>query len=178
MSQEQKEFAHKTLVKYAPHPYIWIKNCKALPTGIGLYSDQLELSREELPPIDDALIKIYPMVWKNKYTGKFSLQMHGCCVEDLIVDGVPIGNLVEVRKIVYNLMRPGIDPSRVYTHEWQEGDLAVFCNRSLWHTVVGSLKENDIRVFHQCNLVGSEAPIPADPFNKDENESNKRFKTV
>lgn len=81
---------------------------------------------------------------------------------DLIVDGKPIGELIRVREIVYELMRPGIAPSKVYTHEWVEGDLAVFCNRSLWHTVVGTMNDDDIRIFHQCNLAGSAEPLPAD----------------
>ena len=165
LTLEQKVFAHKTFIKYAAHPYIWMKNTKALSNGLGLYSDNLELSKDELPLIEESKIKIYPMIWKNKYTGKFSLQIHGCCVEDLITDGIPLNNLQKSREIVYELMRPGIDPSRVYCHEWKEGDFALFSNRSVWHTVVGSMNSDDIRIFHQCNLAGSEEPIAAeDPF--------------
>lgn len=163
LTPHQREFAHKTLVRYAPHPYIWIKNARALGNGLSLYSDNLELTTDELPPIDPQHIKTYPMVWKNRHTGKYSLQIHGCCVQDLIVDGVPMNNLIQAREKVYELMRPGIDPSRVYTHEWQAGDLTIFSNRSVWHSVVGTMQPSDVRVFHQCNLAGSDEPLAAEP---------------
>lgn len=163
LTPEQKEYAHKTLVRYAPHPYIWIKNARALSNGLSLYSDDLELPINELPPVDPLHIKTYPMVWKNRITGKYSLQIHGCCVHDLIVDGIPMNDLKQAREKVYELMRPGIDPTRVYTHEWKPGDLTLFSNRSVWHTVVGTMNADDVRVFHQCNLAGSEEPLAADP---------------
>ena len=34
----------------------------------------------------------------------------------------------------------------------------IFNNRSVLHTVTGTLKEEDKRVFRQCNLAGSDAP--------------------
>ena len=131
-----------------------------IPNGLGLYSEGLELSPEELPPIDGSLIKTYPMVWKNNVNGKPSLQIHGCCVKDLIIDGQAVGDLSKVRDIVYEIMRPGIAPAYVYTHDWEIGDLVIFSNRSVWHSVVGTLKPDDVRVYHQCNLAGS-APVIA-----------------
>lgn len=163
LTPEQKAFAHKTLVRYKAHPYIWIKNAKALGNGLGLYSDGLEVPDAELPPIDEAYIKIYPMVWQNRETGRYSLQIHGCCVEDLITDGVSLGDVVKAREVVYSLMRPGIAPAHVYTHDWLEGDLAVFSNRSVWHSVVGTMTDEDSRIFHQCNLAGSNEPLPVGP---------------
>lgn len=160
LSPKLKERALKTMVKYAPHPYIWIKHAKALSTGLGIVSEGLELPLNELPPIDDALIRTYPMVWRNKLTGKPSLQIHGCCVIDLIVDGASIGDLVKVREMVNETMRPGIAPERVYCHDWTEGDLVIFSNRSLWHTVVGTIPPELCRVSHQCNVAGSSPPLP------------------
>lgn len=160
LSAEQKAFALKTMIKYAPHPYIWIKNAKAHSTGLGIVSEGLELPVEELPPIEEEHIKVYPMVWRNALNGKPSLQIHGCCVLDLIVDGVPMGDLAQVRAKVYELQRPGIAPSRILAHEWKEGDLVLFSNRSVWHTVVGSLAPDVNRVYHQCNVAGSSPPLP------------------
>lgn len=57
-----KELAFKTQVKYAAHPYVWISKAKAHSTGLGMVSEGKELSKEELPPIDEKDIKIYPMV--------------------------------------------------------------------------------------------------------------------
>lgn len=154
-----KEFALKTKVKYAPHPYIWIKHAKALPTGLGIVSEGLELPLDQLPPYDESLVRIYPMVWKNRQTGRLSLQIHGCCVQDLITDGVAIGDLNRVRTKVNEIMRPGIAPQHVYLHDWEEGDLVIFSNRSVWHSVVGTLQPEDKRIFHQCNLAGSLPPL-------------------
>jgi alpha-ketoglutarate-dependent taurine dioxygenase len=56
-------------------------------------------------------------------------------------------------------MRPAIAPARVYAHAWRDGDLVIFHNRAVWHSVVGSLRPTDVRVYHQCNLAASEPPL-------------------
>ena len=60
---------------------------------------------------------------------------------------------------MYEIMRVGIAPKLVYAHDWSAGDLVIFNNRGVWHSVVGTLKASDKRVFHQCNLAGSEGPL-------------------
>jgi alpha-ketoglutarate-dependent taurine dioxygenase len=155
---ELRDLALRTQVRYAPHPYIWLKNARALPTGLGLYTEGREIPKDELPPWTADKVKTFPAVWKNPVTGALSLQLHGCCVDDLIIDGVPVGDLAKTRAIVQSLMRPGIAPRRVYAHEWQPGDLVIFNNWGVWHTVVGTLRPSDVRVYHQCNLAASEAP--------------------
>lgn len=57
-----KELAFRTKVKYAPHPYLWMSKAKAHSTGLGMVSEGKELTPEELPPIEEDAIKIYPMV--------------------------------------------------------------------------------------------------------------------
>jgi xanthine dioxygenase len=161
LSPSQKDWALKTKVRYAPHPYVWIRNARALSSALGLVSEGRELRREELPPHEESKVMTLPLVWSNPLTGKPSLQAHGCCVEDLIVDGQPVSNLAESRRLLYELMRPAIAPSRVYAHPWQPGDLVIFNNRGLWHSVVGSLRPTDVRVYHQCNLAASEGPLAA-----------------
>ncbi len=39
LSPEQQRFARRTQVRYAPHPYVWIKNARANSTGLGLVSE-------------------------------------------------------------------------------------------------------------------------------------------
>ena len=56
-------------------------------------------------------------------------------------------------------MRPAIAPRKVYAHPWRPGDLIIFNNRGVWHSVVGALRPGDRRVYHQCNLASSEAPL-------------------
>jgi alpha-ketoglutarate-dependent taurine dioxygenase len=158
LSSAQREFALNTSARYAPHPYVWMKKARARSNGLGLVSEGRELRRDELPPYEEEKVTTLPLVWKNPVTGRRSLQLHAYCVEELIVDGKPIGDLTECRRLLYELMRPAIAPSRVYAHPWRPGDLVIFHNRGLWHSVVGSLKPTDLRVYHQCNLASSEPP--------------------
>ena len=159
LSSEQRDFAERTVARYAPHPYVWMRKARAMPDGLGLYSEGRELARGELPPFAEEEIVTLPLVWANPVTGERALQAHPCCVEDLLTDGVSVGDLAECRRILRSLMRPAIAPRKVYAHRWQAGDLVIFNNRGVWHTVVGSLRPTDHRVYHQCNLASSEAPL-------------------
>jgi len=161
LSPSQRAWALKTRVRYAPHPYVWMRNARALSTGLGLVTEGRELRRDELPAYEEDKVMTLPLVWANPLTGRQSLQLHAYCVEDLIVDGQPIGDLAECRRLLYELMRPAIAPSRVYAHPWEPGDLVIFNNRGLWHSVVGSLHPTDLRVYHQCNLAASEGVTAA-----------------
>ncbi|KAI7857809.1 hypothetical protein BDC45DRAFT_499427 [Circinella umbellata] len=160
LPQDLKELAFRTKVKYAPHPYLWMSKARSRSTGLGMVSEGKELSEEELPPIEEEAIKIYPMLWKNPVTNKIHLQVHPAAVQDLIIDGKPMGDLEKVRELLYKFQRPSINPENVYAHEWNDGDLVIFHNRGVLHSVVGSLKDTDVRIFQQCNMASAEPPIP------------------
>ncbi|KZF19094.1 Clavaminate synthase-like protein [Xylona heveae TC161] len=163
LSEEQKEFVRTTKVQYAPHPYVWMSSAKALSDGLGLHSEGLELPESELPLIDESKIQILPMVWKNPVTGALALQVHPCAVQKLhLKDGTIIDDLAEVRRIVHDLQRPGISPKYVYAHDWEEGDLVLFHNRGVIHSVVGAFAEDEVRIFRQCNLAASVPPTGPD----------------
>ncbi|ORY96292.1 taurine catabolism dioxygenase [Syncephalastrum racemosum] len=155
-----KDLAFRTQVKYAPHPYLWMSKARARSTGLGMESEGLELKPEELPEIDEKAIKIYPMLWKNPVTNKIHLQVHPAAVQDLIIDGKPMGDLTKVRELLYKIQRPAINPENVFAHEWRDGDFVIFHNRGVLHSVVGSLKDTDVRIFHQCNMASAQDPIP------------------
>lgn len=162
LSDEDKEFARTTKVQYAPHPYVWMSQCKSKSDGLGLVSDGLELPYSELPPVDETKIKVFPMCWRNPLTGKLALQMHPSAVEKLhLADGGVIEDLNQVREIVHRLQRPGIAPELVYPIDWEEGDMAVFNNHGVLHTVTGSFLPEEVRIFRQCNLAASEPPLGA-----------------
>jgi len=59
------------------------------------------------------------------------------------------------------LQRPGIAPKRVYAHDWQEGDLVIFNNWGVTHSVVGAFAKDQARIFRQCNVAASEGPVGA-----------------
>ena len=160
LSDEDKALARTTSVEYAPHPYIWMSPAKSRPTGLGLVSQGLELPDSDLPPIDGAAVQVLPMCWRNPATGRLALQIHPSAVRRLhMADGTVVDDLEEVREVVYRLQRPGIAPRRVYAHDWQEGDLVIFHNRGVLHSVVGAFAEDEVRLFRQCNIAGSELPV-------------------
>jgi alpha-ketoglutarate-dependent taurine dioxygenase len=163
LSEEDKEFARTTKVQYAPHPYIWMSPARSRSDGLGLVSDGLELDCTSLPPIEEEKIKILPMCWKNPVTGKLALQVHPSAVQKLhLADGTVIDDLKEVREIVHRLQRPGIAPELVLGIDWEEGDMAIFNNHGVLHTVTGSFLPEEVRIFRQCNMAASEPPLGPD----------------
>ena len=163
LSDMDKEFVCTSTIEYAPHPYIWMSPAKSLSDGLGLYSDGVELPQSELPPIDTSKIQILPMTWKNPVTGELALQMHPSAVRKIhLQDGTIIDDLQEVRRIVHRLQRPGISPRFVYPHDWEEGDLVLFNNHGVLHSVVGAFTEREVRLFRQCNIAASEPPLGPD----------------
>jgi alpha-ketoglutarate-dependent taurine dioxygenase len=162
LSEEEKEFVRTSKIQYAPHPYIWMSSCTSRSDGLGLFSDGAELPHSELPPIDGSKIQILPMVWKNPVTGKLAVQIHPSAIEKIhLKDGTVIDDLQKVRDIVHDLQRPGIAPKRVYAHDWQEGDLVIFNNWGVTHSVVGAFAKDQVRIFRQCNVAASEGPVGA-----------------
>jgi len=159
LSPEDQEFARTTRVEYAPHPYIWMSSARARSDGLGLISEGKEVALDSLPPIDESQIQILPMCWKNPVTGRLALQVHPSAVRKLhLADGTVVDDLAEVRATVHRLQRPGIGPSYVYPHDWEEGDLVLFHNRGTLHSVVGAFGEEEVRLFRQCNVAASHFP--------------------
>ncbi|KAF8531246.1 Clavaminate synthase-like protein [Gautieria morchelliformis] len=168
-----KSLAIRSRVRYAPHPYIWMAPARALPTGLGIESEGLELPLSELPEWEEVRIKTFPMVWKNPITGALHFQVHPCGVSEIFVDAIPgskskegalypdgahLTDLADVRGILYEMQRPGIAPDLVYPHDWHEKDLVIFHNRGVLHSVVGAFQPHEVRAFHQCNLAASDDP--------------------
>ncbi|WFD28138.1 hypothetical protein MNAN1_003144 [Malassezia nana] len=144
LSEAEKQFVDSSKIEYAPHPYVWMSECRSFPTGLGLFSEGRELGEEQLPPVENDKIQILPMVWKNPVTGKPALQIHPSAVRKIHkADGTVIDDLATVRDIVYKLQRPAISPSYVYAHDWKEGDFVLFHNRGVLHSVVGAFADDE-----------------------------------
>lgn len=60
-----KSVAVRGRVKYAPHPYVWMATANALPTGLGIETEGLELPLDQVPPYDESKIQTLPMVSKS-----------------------------------------------------------------------------------------------------------------
>ncbi|KAK2934074.1 TauD/TfdA-like domain [Fusarium oxysporum f. sp. vasinfectum] len=159
LSPEDKEFVRTTKVEYAPHPYVWMSGAKSRSDGLGLVSEGKEIPVENLPPVEEDKIQILPMCWRNPVTGRLALQVHPSAVRKLhLADGTVIDDLTAVRERVHELQRPGIAPEKVYPHDWEQGDLVLFHNRGVIHSVVGAFAEDEVRLFRQCNIAGSKLP--------------------
>ncbi|KAH9825511.1 Clavaminate synthase-like protein, partial [Teratosphaeria destructans] len=74
-------------------------------------------------------------------------------------DGTVVEDLREVRAVVHRLQRPGIAPALVWAVDWEEGDLALFDNHGVLHSVTGSFEPEEVRIFRQCNLAASRGPL-------------------
>ena len=92
-------------------------------------------------------------------TGQLALQVHPSAARKLhLQDGTIMDNLESVRDIIYRMQRPGIVPDLVYAYEWVEGDLVLFNNQGVIHSVVGAFSPDEVRIFRQCNLASSAPP--------------------
>lgn len=167
LSPEEKQFALATTVEYAPHPYIFISPAKATKDGLTMVSEGKEHSFDELPEWEESKIKKLPMVWTNPVTKKQHLQVHSCCLYKLhtkAADGsVTTLELKEAREKAHSLMRPAIAPKNVLAHAWSQGDLVVFFNRGVLHSVTGEFKgvdqgKDERRLMHQCNIASGIEP--------------------
>lgn len=163
LSDEDKEFVQKAKVEYAPHPYIWMSPARSNSTGLGMVSEGRELPLADLPPVVEKDIKILPMCWKNPVTGKLALQIHPSAIKAIhLPDGDIVRDLEEVRALVYRLQRPAISPQYVYPHDWEEGDLVLFNNQGVLHSVVGAFAPEEKRLFRQCNMASSDGVMGPD----------------
>ncbi|CDO94289.1 unnamed protein product [Kluyveromyces dobzhanskii CBS 2104] len=161
LSKEDQERALKTTVVYAPHPYIFISPARATSDGLTMVSDGKEMPFEELPPWEKSKVKRLPLVWTNPVTKKHHLQVHGCCIHQLVLPDGTVLELEDARKEVYRLMRPAIHPDNVYAHAWDKGDLVIFHNRGVWHSVTGQFQDGERRLMHQCNIASGTDPVTA-----------------
>lgn len=162
LSDEDKEIALNSIVEYAPHPYIFISTAKATDDGLTMFSEGKERSLDELPEWEESKVKKLPMVWTNPVTGNHHLQIHGCCINKL--HNTKTGEtkeLKEAREEVYRFMRPAIAKDNVYVHNWTEGDLVIFHNRGVWHSVTGQFGPGEKRLMHQCNIASGHDPVCA-----------------
>lgn len=168
LSPEDQEFVLNSVVEYAPHPYIFIGPAKATSDGLTMVSDGQETPFDQLPSWVPEKVKKLPMVWTNPVTKKHHLQVHGCCLYKIHTtkDGVTSTlTLEQAREKAHSLMRPAISPKNVLAHAWNQGDLVIFYNQGVLHSVTGEFKgihsdgTDERRLMHQCNIASGKDPI-------------------
>jgi hypothetical protein len=65
----------------------------------------------------------------------------------------------ESNALLHPLMARAVLPSRVYAHDWQNGDLCIWDNSCVWHSATGGLKPDDKRLMHLLSMDGSVDPL-------------------
>lgn len=110
------------------------------------------------------------MVWRNPLNpDRPFLQVHGCCVFKLTTKDPKTGavsvidDVKKVRELVYGFQKRIWAAENIYAHRWREGDLVIFHNRGVMHSITGQLsahKENEDkkRLLWQCTMTSGTAP--------------------
>ncbi|MBT4107056.1 MAG: hypothetical protein HOE38_04835, partial [Proteobacteria bacterium] len=66
--------------------------------------------------------------------------------------------ITKSRMLIESLMLPGVSSNQVYVHDWKEGDLVIWNNRSVWHSATGRLASESRRVMHLTAFNANEPP--------------------
>ena len=164
---DERQIALHTRVHYASNPFQASYGLGNSANGLRLLDVEAERAYSQGEDIagsksDDPLARVYPLVWTCADTGLQALMPQPRCMhalEQCRADGDRFLGVVESRLQVEKWMRPAIEPELVYVHAWRKGDLALWNNRSVWHSATGRLAPNDRRVMHLTAFNGSEQPI-------------------
>ncbi|KAI1613521.1 hypothetical protein EDD36DRAFT_199786 [Exophiala viscosa] len=166
LSTEEQQLVNHSWVEYAPHPYMWIENCKAPSTGLGLKNEGKEHTMEELGDYDEKDIKRYPCVWINPVTGEKAFQVHGLGVRKLFlrssVDEQPevVEDVVAIRAFMHKIQSRILRPEYIWLPEVEEGDIVMWDNYGTFHSAVDYPLENyGPRTMHQANIGASKGPV-------------------
>ncbi|KAK6373803.1 hypothetical protein LTS17_007772 [Exophiala oligosperma] len=166
LSPEEQRLADHSWVEYAPHPYMWIENCKAPSTGLGLKSQGKEHTIEELGDYDERDIKRYPFVWVNPITGEKAFQVHGLAARKLFLRSSAseqpkvIDDVVAIRSFLHDIQSRVLRPEYIWLPEVEEGDVVMWDNYGTFHTAVDyPLELYGPRTMHQANVGASRGPV-------------------
>lgn len=109
------------------------------------------------------------MVWRSPLNpDRPFLQVHGCCVYKLTTRDPTTGaesvidNVEEVRKIIYGFQKRIWAAENIYAHRWENGDIVVFHNRGVMHSITGQLAKYNgdeaKRLMWQCTMTSGTPP--------------------
>ncbi|KAF4773743.1 TfdA family Taurine catabolism dioxygenase TauD [Colletotrichum scovillei] len=172
LTPAEQEFALNTTVTYAPQAYEYIRQCKATEDGLSIPTMGKEIPIEQLSEWSWENVAEHPMVWRNPLNpDRPFLQVHGCCVFKLTTRDPVTGevsvvdDVAKVREIVYGFQKRIWAAENIYAHRWEEGDVVIFHNRGVMHSITGQLAqykedEEKKRLMWQCTMTSGTAPQP------------------
>ncbi|KAH7021199.1 uncharacterized protein B0I36DRAFT_367631 [Microdochium trichocladiopsis] len=165
MSEEEKKIADHSWVEYAPHPYMWMGNCRGLTTGLGVATEGREKKLEELGDYDPKSVKTYPMVWVNPVTGEKAFMVHGICARKLFLRSSPdetpvvVEDVGEIRAFLKTIQERVLKPEYIMLPKVEEGDIIMWANWQTFHTAVDYPDSWGPRTMHQANIGASTSPV-------------------
>ncbi|KAJ5817874.1 hypothetical protein N7447_007882 [Penicillium robsamsonii] len=172
LTPEEQEFALNTTVTYAPQAYEYISQCKASEDGLTIPNFGREVPVEDFSEWEWGSVAEHPMVWRNPLNlGRPFFQVHGCCVYKLTTRNPATGEITvmddvkKVREVVYKMQSKIYAAENIYAHHWQEGDVVIFHNRGVMHSITGQLakykeEEDKRRLLWQCTMTSTTPPKP------------------
>ncbi|KAK4870436.1 hypothetical protein LT330_004784 [Penicillium expansum] len=172
LTPEEQEFALNTTVTYAPQAYEYIRQCKASEDGLTIPNFGREVPVEKLSEWTWGKVAEHPMIWRNPLNpDRPFFQVHGCCVYKLTTRNPATGEITvmddveKVREVVYKMQSKIYAAENIYAHRWQEGDVVIFHNRGVMHSITGQLaqykeQEDKRRLLWQCTMTSTTAPKP------------------
>ncbi|UCH39326.1 MAG: TauD/TfdA family dioxygenase [Gammaproteobacteria bacterium] len=178
LSADEQQDCLQTRVHYASNPFQASYALGNSANGLRVIdpvAEQRYRQGEDLPGanIDDPLAQVYPLLWTCPVTNLQALMPQPRCMHALELTNRGENRflgVVESRLQVEKWMRSAIDPERVYVHAWQAGDLAIWDNRSVWHSATGKLSRDDRRVMHLTAFNGT-TPPQCKPINPEVSQS-------
>jgi xanthine dioxygenase len=158
LSDEDKQWLKTASVHYGINPFSRVLGLSTSDDGINLVDDGRDYTEAFEREAGDPGCMTYPMLWTNPVTGKTALQVHTRCMLYIEAGGKRLG-VLESRELLHRLMKPAVDPSLVYCHGHEQGDLTLWDNFSVWHSATGGLAPDDHRVMHMASFNGSSYPV-------------------
>ncbi|KAI1381418.1 Clavaminate synthase-like protein [Hypoxylon crocopeplum] len=169
MTEDERKMADHSWVEYAPHPYMWIGDCKGNSNGLGLVNQGKEKKLEDLGGFDPKDVKTYPMVWVNPVTGEKAFQVHGICARKVFIRSSPteeprvIEDVVEIRRLLKTIQERVLKPEYILIPSLEEGDIVMWANYQMFHTAIDYPDWIGPRTMHQANIASSAGPVGPNP---------------
>jgi alpha-ketoglutarate-dependent taurine dioxygenase len=164
MTEEEKAIADHSWVEYAPHPYMWISDCKGSSNGLGLEVQGKHKKIEEIPDWDPKDVKTYPMAWVNPVTGEKAFMVHGICAYKLYLRSSPdedpkvISDPAGIKAFLKPIQERVLKPEYIMIPSLEEGDIAMWANYQMFHTAIDYPVSFGPRTMHQANIGASKGP--------------------
>ncbi|KAJ5087123.1 Taurine catabolism dioxygenase TauD/TfdA [Penicillium angulare] len=170
LTPEEQEFALNTTVTYAPQAYEYIRKCKSSEDGLTIPTLGREVHIDKLSEWSWDKVAEHPMAWRSPLNpDRPFFQVHGCCVYKLTTHNPVTGEVTiiddveEVRRVVYGMQSKIYAAKNIYAHRWEEGDLVIFHNRGVMHSITGQIAahkqdEDKKRMLWQCTMTSQNPP--------------------